>query len=488
MKRLYIFFLLLCCVVQMLAQSKGTVPVVYKLPAGTERRLALVIGNKNYPVGPLKNPHNDADDMARVLQNLGFDVILKKDLNWLDFLKAIDDFGEKLGRYDVGLLYYSGHGIQYHGENYLVPIDSKINVAQDIEYTCVNLGRAMAKMEGAKLKTSLIFLDACRTSPFRSINRGGVEQGFTIPNNPPGSFVVFSTRAGSTADDNGGGRNGLFTTALLRNLPQANVGLRTMMDNTIIEVSKTSNKAQIPGRYDELTGDFYFLVSDSKQGFLPFEPEMIFVQGGSFDMGSNDGYSIEKPVHRVTLGDYYIGKYEVTQAQWEAVIGDNPSRFKGCANCPVENVSWNDIQTYLNKLNKKTNKTYRLPTEAEWEYAARGGKNSEGYVYAGSASAESVGWNYSNSDMKTHEVGGLKANELGLYDMSGNVWEWCSDWYRAYSSSASSNPTGPSSGTDRILRGGGWDGDAQYSRVALRSGNTPEFRYGDNGFRVVLVP
>jgi hypothetical protein len=388
------FPFLLLCSQQLSAQSKGMIPTGKQLPAGTERRLALVIGNKYYAyAGRLNNTHNDADDMAKVLQNLGFDVILKKDLSMIDFLKSIDDFGTKLGQYNVGLLYYSGHGIQYQGENYLVPIDAKPNTVEDIEYTCVKLGRAMAKMEGAKLKVSLAFLDACRNNPFPSSSRA-VGQGLTIPNNPPGSFVVFSTRAGSTADDNSSGRNGLFTSALLQNLSQANVGLRTMIDNVIETVTQRSGNSQIPGRYDELRGDFYFLVggeskpeqekpiiinreeprpiSKRSKKLFPYEPEMVFVRGGTFNMGSNDDNLLAKPMHQVILSDYYIGKYEVTQEQWKAVMGNNPSEFKGCPTCPVNNVNWNDIQKYLQKLNALTGKIYRLPTEAEWEYAARG--------------------------------------------------------------------------------------------------------------------
>lgn len=227
----------------------------------------------------------------------------------------------------------------------------------------------------------------------------------------------------------------------------------------------------------------------SKKDLLSYEPVMVYVGGGSFEMGSNDDKNWgAKPVHQVTLTDYYIGKYEVTQAQWKAVMGGNPSWFKDCDNCPVDRVSWDSVQVYLRKLNKLTNKTYRLPTEAEWEYAARGGKESRGYVYSGSTNAESVGWIDSNSDNKTHEVGSKQPNELGLYDMSGNVWEWCNDWYDDYSSNGSSNPTGPSIGTARILRGGGWAHSALLSQVANRSVNTPEHWNYLYGFRVVLVP
>ncbi len=494
-------FLLLGC--EAFAQNKGMLPVNTKTPAGTERRLALVIGNKNYThAGRLNNTHNDADDMAKVLQNLGFDVILKKELKMVDFLKTIDDFGVKLGHYNVGLLYYSGHGIQFQGENYLVPIDAKVNAIEDIEYTCVKLSRAMTKMEGAKLKISLAFLDACRNNPFPSSSRS-LGQGLTIPNNPPGSFVAFSTRAGSTADDNSGGRNGLFTAVLLQNLPQANVSLRTMIDNTIKQVSKQSNKAQIPGRYDELTGDFYFLVSGSsipekpkpvvsqeepekpKKDLLPYEPIMVFVTGGSFEMGSNIGDDDEKPVHSVNLSDYFIGKYEVTQVQWKAVMGENPSYYMRCDSCPVERVSWDDVQVYLEKLNRMTGKSYRLPTEAEWEYAARGGQSSRAYVYAGGNSAETVGWIWENSGNKTHQIGLKPANELGIYDMTGNVWEWCNDWYEPYSSS---NPDGSSSSTYKVLRGGSWYADHHGSRITNRYNYATDYRDYICGFRVALTP
>ncbi len=490
MKKMYILLWLLLLCEQLLAQNKGMVPVGKQLPAGTERRLALVIGNKNYVyAGRLNNTHNDADDMARVLQNLGFDVILKKDLSMVDFLKAIDDFGTKLGQYNVGLLYYSGHGIQYQGENYLVPIDAKANAAEDIEYTCVKLGRAMAKMEGAKLKVSLAFLDACRNNPFPSSSRA-VGQGLTIPNNPPGSFVAFSTRAGSTADDNSSGRNGLFTSALLQNLPQANIGLRTMMDKVTETVIQSSNNNQKPGRYDELWGDFYFLMSKypepakPEKDLFPYEPQTVFVQGGSFRMGT----AADNTAHTVTLANYAIGMYEVTQKQWKAVVGSIPAGIAPCENCPIGGVNWNDTQLYLQKLNELTGKNYRLPTEAEWEYAAGGGQKSNGFIHAGSNTVESVGWIDLNSGNKIHEVGGKQPNELGLYDMNGNVWEWCSDWYGPYNKGASNNPTGPSSGTSRVLRGGSYVNNFQLGRVASRGSNNPNERYINFGLRVVLVP
>ena len=225
------------------------------------------------------------------------------------------------------------------------------------------------------------------------------------------------------------------------------------------------------------------------QSNLP-EIEMVWVSGGTFTMGAtseqgSDAYDWEKPAHSVTLSGYYIGKYEVTQKLWKAVMGSNPSGFKG-DNLPVENVNWNDVQTFIRKLNQLTGKNYRLPTEAEWEYAARGGNNSRGNKYSGSDNVGSVAWYYENSGSTTHPVGSKSPNELGIYDMSGNVWEWCQDWYGYYSSSSQRNPKGPASGSHRVYRGGSWLNNARYCRVSDRSYISPDHRNYILGFRLVL--
>jgi formylglycine-generating enzyme required for sulfatase activity len=218
---------------------------------------------------------------------------------------------------------------------------------------------------------------------------------------------------------------------------------------------------------------------------------MVYVQGGTFMMGAtseqgSDAYSDEKPVHYVTLSNYYIGKYEVTQAEWQAVMGSNPSYIKGSDNLPVENVSWNDCQTFISKLNAKTGLKFRLPTEAEWEYAARGGNKSKGYKYSGSNNVDEVAWYTSNSGSTTHAAGTKQSNELGLYDMSGNVWEWCSDWYGSYNGSSQTNPTGANSGSCRVLRGGGWSINARYCRSSCRYDYGPDYGYSYFGLRLAL--
>jgi sulfatase modifying factor 1 len=232
-----------------------------------------------------------------------------------------------------------------------------------------------------------------------------------------------------------------------------------------------------------------FLANDALAGknasfkvvvFSP-PPGMVFVAGGTFQMGSNSE-SDEKPIHTVTVSSFYMDKTEVTQAEYRKVMGKNPSNFSGCDDCPVEKVSWDDANAYAQKVGK------RLPTEAEWEYAARGGNKSKVYTYSGGNNLDAVGWYNDNSRSGTHPVAQKQPNELGLYDMSGNVWEWCSDWYDKgyYSRSPQNDPQGPNSGKYRVRRGGSWGRSDYFCRVADRSGYYPARWSGYRGFRLVL--
>ena len=217
---------------------------------------------------------------------------------------------------------------------------------------------------------------------------------------------------------------------------------------------------------------------------------MIPVAGGTFQMGSpytdEDAWEDEMPQHQVTLSDFYMGETEVTQELWLEVMGSNPSAFTG-ENLPVENVSWEACQEFITKLNERTGKTFRFPTEAEWEYAARGGSKSHGYKYAGSDNADDVAWYNTNSGRQSHPVKTKAANELGLYDMSGNVWEWCSDRPDVYSGTSQTNPTGASEGSARVCRGGGWYGEVLLCRVATRSWDEPSGFSSSLGLRLVLA-
>jgi sulfatase modifying factor 1 len=218
---------------------------------------------------------------------------------------------------------------------------------------------------------------------------------------------------------------------------------------------------------------------------------MVLVDGGSFMMGcsneqSNNCDKDETTVHRVVLSRFKIGKFEVTRSQWLEVMDKSRSTFNSCNQCAVSNVSWNDIQVFIKKLNKLTLKHFRLPTEAEWEFAARGGILSRGFEYSGSNDLDSVAWYDRNSKLSVKKVGQKNSNELGLYDMSGNVWEWCSDWYgeNYYSESIVDNPIGPMYGEDRVVRGGSWIVGPRNHRVAYRARESPDKRESYIGFRL----
>jgi len=221
--------------------------------------------------------------------------------------------------------------------------------------------------------------------------------------------------------------------------------------------------------------------------------DMVFVKGGTFTMGctaerAKSCEDDERPAHSVTLSDFYIGKHEVTQKQWYAVMRSNPTAFSKNRNLPVDNVSWNEVQEFIRRLNELTGKNYRLPTEAEWEYAARGGDNSGGHKYSGSNNIDKVAWYGDNSELETRSVGNKQPNELGIYDMSGNVREWVNDFYGQYSPVPVTDPQGPSTGSNRVYRGGSWDDDAEDCRVSDRDYYYPSFRSYILGFRLAISP
>lgn len=246
--------------------------------------------------------------------------------------------------------------------------------------------------------------------------------------------------------------------------------------------SSTANGSYGAGNGGGLTAGQNF--TDSVTGM-----ELVWIPGGCFQMGSNSGDSDEKPVHKVCVDGFWIGRYEVTQGQWQKIMGSNPSYFKRGSNYPVEEVSWNDCQEFIKKLNRQSGKNFHLPTEAEWEYAARGGRAGEKYSggnYVGRVA------NYAGViklKRLTHTVGGKAANGFGLYDMSGNVWEWCADWYGSshYNNSPVQNPQGPNTGSYRVNRGGSWNSRPRHARSANRGRDGPGDRSWYLGFRLVSL-
>jgi len=528
---------------------------------------------------------------------------------------------------DEVLFYYSGHGAQASGENYLIPIGASIKTPADYAWEAVSASWALQRMAVARL--TIFVLDACRNDP--TTKSFGVKGLAKLEPENGSQYVIYATEKDAEALD-GASRNSPFAESFVRNLRSSPKKIEDMMKDVRAEVRRATSNQQNPTAYGILDMDFYFnssaspavteakpvtptapkpqietvwlygnlevetnLAGDlylngdkfqslaagqkakisklvtgdytvelrtaegnqSKQVSVqkdqtqslafkfekkmqaaavvtpaPTQPSsstpanMVYVEGGSFNMGSNDGDGDEKPVHKVTVSSFYIGKYEVTQKEWREVMGSSPSYFKG-DDKPVEQVSWYDVIEYCNqrslkegltscytidKSRKDPNNTneyddlkwsvsvnwqangYRLPTEAEWEYAARGGIKSKGFKYSGSDDISSVAWYYDNSyakgdkhsDYGTHKAGTKAANELGIHDMSGNVWEWCWDWYDSgyYAKSQSSDPIGAGSGSSRVLRGGSWDDNDYFCRMSFRDVKSPGHSHYYIGFRV----
>jgi formylglycine-generating enzyme required for sulfatase activity len=514
----------------MIQMKKRLLPVFFCLLAlpglFAQQKYALVIGNGNYTgITRLNNPENDAADMKAVLEGLGWTVDLVRNGSLDQMETAVGRLKNRLSvsKGSYGFLFYAGHGVQSAGENYLIPVDAHIQSESLLRQRAMSMQFMLDELNSAGNELNIVVLDACRDNPF-GWSRSGSRGLSMVSAQPADSIIVYATSAGSAASD-GTGRNGLFTTHLLNNLKKPGLSVREMFDQTGADVQRASNRAQIPAIYSQFFGVAYLggppavapapvqpapppapqpapVQPVAPPPVRPVPPNMVWVEGGTFQMGSTGGENDEKPVHSVTVKGFYMGKYEVTQKEWTAVMGNNPSYFKG-DNLPVEQVSWNEAVEYCNRLSLKEGLTpcyrgsgnditcnwdadgYRLPTEAEWEYAAKEG--NQGYLiyeYAGSNSVDAVAW-YTDSGERTHPVGGKAPNSLGLYDMSGNVWEWCWDWYGAYTAGATqTDPRGAVAGADRVRRGGSWSNYAVHLRSANRSSSAPSNRYGDLGCRL----
>lgn len=228
----------------------------------------------------------------------------------------------------------------------------------------------------------------------------------------------------------------------------------------------------------------------TKEFLDSIQADLVWVTGGRFVMGDNSGEADEKPAHEVVVDGFAISRYPVTQRQWSIIMGGNPSDFKGCDRCPIDHVSWDEAQEFIRRLNHLTGKLYALPTEAEWEFAAKGGKMGRYYNFAGSDYADSVAWHAGNSGRMPHPVGEKLPNELGLYDMSGNMWEWCSDWYEKfyYELDEKYSPEGPKSGAGKVRRGGSWFTQTINCRITARNHVKQDYKDDAGTFRLAQYP
>ncbi len=469
------------------------------VPSG-DQRIALVIGNSNYKISPLVNPVNDARAISAKLRTLGFTVIERQNLTFKQIGLTMREFRSKLMPGAVALFFYAGHGLQVKGSNYLPVVDADIASEDDVSLQSLEVGKVLELMDEAKTRLNLVFLDACRNNPYTRSFRSAAD-GLAKVNAPSGTLISFATRPGSVAAD-GSGRNGLYTEHLLAAMDIRDQPIELALKRVVTGVKAASKGQQEPWMEGSIEGDFCF--GGCMGGGVPSIPIAVPLDTGAIELAfwdsiksSTDSDDFQAYLDKypngqfVTLAErrvkkkpakpaasaatvmplgsiikdcaycpemiaipgrnYEMGKHEVTQAQWQAVMGNNPSAFEG-ANQPVEKVSWNDIQKYLTKLNQKTGKQYRLPTEAEWEYACYGGSQTE---YCGSGNFDAVAWYKGNSDGRTHPVGQKQANGYGLHDMSGNVWEWMENKY-------------DDDHDWRVLRGGSWYDNSQDVRAASR--------------------
>ncbi len=601
------------------ADDRGLIRPNGKTSASTGDRVALVIGNAAYKnATPLSNTLNDAAVMADALKSLGFELVGGKAQTNLDKAgldNAIRKFGEAMRGKRVAFLYYSGHGVQVDGRNYLIPTSANVVSKTDVKYELVNVDNVLDDMNASGTKVNIIVLDACRNNPFGDKGLRGAGSGLAVMDAPSGTMVAYATGPGKTAAD-GVGKNSPYTESLAHIITEPGLDIEDVFREVGRDVQAKTGGVQVPWKMDSLTEKFSFKVTVEIEGSfqtaggpgpdsVPTKPEtartgsinvkstpagatlyvngvqkglapmtinglspgsvalrvvldgyesvedtvkiqagkeetmnytlarvavapptkppaetqvkpppattsstrrewkdpatgmeFVWVEGGTYKMGcgswAGDCQSNESPEHEVTVSGFWIGKYAVTQGQWQKLMGNNPSAFKKGDNYPVETVSWNDAKEFIGKLNGKSGYTYRLPTEAEWEYAARSGGKAE--KYAGGNDIEAVAWYNSNSGRSTHPVGSKAPNGLGIYDMSGNVWQWCEDTYdaNAYNKHQRNNPISNSGSSLRVLRGGSWFRDATWVRCAFRGQWDPAShgmggRLGGSGLGLRLV-
>ena len=491
-----------------------------------EAKNALLIANGDYArdMGYLPQPVPEARSLKSALESIGFNVTLVQNADRDQMRRALKAFKDKTrSAGGIAFFHYGGHAMQIKGANYLIPLRAALEDEQDVAYNCVNVNDLMDSMAG---DSNVVVLDSCRNNPFaQSAHRGGGERGLAaIGIKPKNSIIVYSASEGNTAKD------GVFTPILTKRITEKNRTFSDILLTIRKEVQQQTNGKQNPGEYRELVDPIYLAGFDASAPVQqavhtpPVRQEnrnttgdrTYRVNGVSFTMkpiaavqGAVLGDNSQKynKEHSVSLSAYYIGQTEVTQELWRAVMGSNPSRFTDSVKNPVEQVSWYDCIEFCNELTAEimgeehcvytirgssvtadfSQKGFRLPTEAEWEYAAMDGRY---HTYAGTnneASLKDYAWYDANSGDKTHEVGTKQANKYGIYDMSGNVQEWCWDWYSSGTpTSGQSDPKGAASGDVRVVRGGSWDRIAGVAARAYRDFYGPVYRGLNLGLRVAM--
>jgi formylglycine-generating enzyme required for sulfatase activity len=484
-------------------------PVFAQLAPAAPKRVALVIGNASYSVGPLRNPVNDARAMAEALGALGFDVKLYENLNFSGMRRAVAEFGERMTKEGVGLFYYSGHGIQVNGKNYLVPIGADIKSDRYIAAETLEVDSVLGQMDAARSGVNIVMLDACRDNPFvrqfRTISRG-----LAFMDAPVGSYIAYATNPGNVADD-GEGQYGIWTGELLKALREPGLKIEDVFKRARQEVIKKT-KNQQPWDASSLTGDFYFSAPQATAPPVSASPvvasrpneqtspasttkkgedgaEMVLIPAGDFWMGD------ENARRRVYVDSFWIDKYEVTNVLYKRFMqaageGRAAPRYwslfrSNLPEAPVGGVDWNDAAAYCNWAGK------RLPTEAEWEKAARG---TDGRKYPWGDQWDSSRTNSKERNLSDSVAVGSYpsgASPYGIHDMAGNVHEWVADSYyydfrermKKKFDPKLSSPKIKESERVFILRGGSYAGSHSNLLASRQMHVYSTERAGDVGFR-----
>jgi formylglycine-generating enzyme required for sulfatase activity len=501
-----------------------------------QQKYALVIGNGNYAnITKLNNPVNDANDMAAALQGLGFTVDKLTNATQNQMINAVTQLKNRLSanKNSYGFFYYAGHGVQSNGENFLIPVNANIQSESYLPQMALSVEALLKELNQAGNSLNVVVLDACRDNPF-SWKRSGSRGLTVVESQPSESIIVFATSAGSSAMD-GTGKNGLFTGHLLTHLKTPDLEVTEVFRLTMGDVARSSNNEQRPAIYNQFSGKAYLGSQPAPTG------NMVRINGGSFQMGSsffnalfNSSKDYERPQHKVTISPFYMGRYQVTVGDFRRFV--NATGYKTDAekngggkvwtgedfekkpdanwknpyfsqddNSPVVFVSWFDAVQYCNWLSAQEGLApvyaikgedvtwnysangYRLPTEAEWEYACRAGTTTD---FSTGNKITTNQANYNDNVERTTAVGSFAPNPWGLYDMHGNVDEWCWDWYNVYSSKDQTDPRGPSerperTSWERAVRGGSWDDHSEWLRSARRNWKFADDPRNTVGFRIV---
>ena len=491
-----------------------------------EGRLAFLIANSNYAGGstPFANTANEARRLGEELEKDGFDVEIAANLTKQDMKTALDRFESKIKEGDTVLFFFSGIGLQHNRQNYLIPVDAGIRKELDIKREGFNLDALLSDLAANGAAVRIVIVDAARRNPYE---RGFREasNGLAAMGTPPGSLILLSASPGKLIRDDDE-ESGLFINELLTQMHQAS-SAEAAFTRTRLSVANKSRAEQVPWVSSSLGGEVPLSEGGRAAGEAPGPspqppkkngetkephaagplspagfvfrdcddcPELVVVREGSFTMGSNEMPS-EKPMHTVRISrPFAIGRYEVTLPQWDRCAGARDCRYRpqdqglSRSNAPAGDLSWDDANSYVTWLSRKTGQTYRLPTEAEWEYAAKGGTSSPFWwgrePGAGNASCAECG---AGQQGKPAAVGSFKPNAFGLYDTSGNIAEWVQDCWNEGYTGAPSDGSAWLSGTCtmRVLRGGYFESKAQSVRSAARFRYDSDVRYPGNGFRVV---